>query len=461
MKVTPRSRLQYRIQHIIFVLLLFACAGFAGWLSLEYDVRSDWTAGKRHSLSQDTIKLLAQLPDQVELRTYQSDDPALVQAVNEILQRYQDNKKNFQFRLINPDIYIEQARADQIDRYGQTIIEYQGRRERVEQLSEESISNALMRLQRGKQPRLLFIGQHGERKVEDDSAIGYSLLAQRLKQQGFDVASISLLQQEIPETGAVLVLGSGNKPLLESEQDKVLQYIKSGGNLLWLQEPGYDKSYAAIARELQIENIPGVVVDNNAKLMQMLKLSHPAMIPILEYKRHPITENMQYFTLFTTATAIKAAMPDEQNQAAHNDWISTDLLITSDTSWSETGDLLSLIAFDVEQETHGPLSIGRAQQRQIRSEKEMSAQRVVIIGDTDFIANNNLGKGANLDFILKVFNWLTHDDKLIQIAPKDAPDLQLDLSARAASIIGLVFLILLPVSFLAAGLYIRFRRRRR
>ncbi|VAW66447.1 Gliding motility-associated ABC transporter substrate-binding protein GldG [hydrothermal vent metagenome] len=457
MKVTTKTRLQYRLQHSLFVLLFLGCIGFTGWLSVEYNIRSDWTAGKRHSLSNDTLQLLKELPDNVSLRSYQPDEPALLQAITEILNRYQNNKANFSFKLINPDIFIQQAKTDNIERYGQTIIEYRGRQERINTLSEENITNALIRLHRNNKTQLLFITQHGERSIKDSSAIGYSQLARRLTDKGLPVNQVNLLQQTITAEHTVLVIGAVNQPLLASEQTKILQYIKEGGNLLWLQDPGVSDSQQEISSALEIEFVNGVIVDNNPEITRMLKLSHPAIIPILEYKRHPITEKMQYFTLFTSALALQSV----GNRAdAENQWIATDLLITSKNSWAETGDLLLGAEFNNTEDTHGPLVIGIAQQRQIKSATKMSVQRIVVIGDTDFLANNQLGQGANLDFILKTFNWLAEDDRLISIADKDAPDLQLRLSANTASITGIVFLILLPLLLMGSGGFIWRRRRR-
>jgi len=95
MKITHKSQHQYRIQHIIFVILLIASIGFAGWLSNAYNKQSDWTAGKRHSLSDDTVKLLSQLPAEINVRSYQADNPTLIKAINEILNRYKSHKADF------------------------------------------------------------------------------------------------------------------------------------------------------------------------------------------------------------------------------------------------------------------------------------------------------------------------------------------------------------------------------
>ena len=458
MLVSKKTQLQYRIQHILFVLLLLGCIGFAGWLSNEYNFRSDWTAGKRHSLSEDTTRLLKQLPFAVKLRSYQPDDPALNKAINEILDRYQNNKNDFSFEIINPDIFIEQAKADNIQQYGQTIVEYNGATERIDSLSEETISNALIRLHRGNKPKLLFLSQHGERSVIDNSPVGYSQLANKLVSKGFNVSEINLIQQNLSIENSVLVMGSVNRPLLDNEQEKIRQFIKDGGQLLWLQDPVLNDSQLSFSNILNIHFIEGVMVDDNQEVNRMLKLSHPAVIPILEYKRHPITEKMQYFTLFTTATAISS---NEASKQPEFDWISSDLLITSDSSWSETNNFILGVEYNKGEDLVGPLSIGMALQRQIQLNKEKTSQRIVIIGDTDFIANNKLGNGANLDLIINTFNWLTQNNKLISIAPKNAPDQQLNLSAPIAAIFGLVFLIALPLLFFITGAVTWFKRHKK
>jgi len=458
MQASRRSHLQYRIQHIIFIILLLACIGFAGWLSNTYNHRSDWTAGARHSLSSDTLAILEQLPLPVELRSYQANNPALTNAINEILSRYKTKKSDFNYQLINPDIFIEQAKADNIKRYGQTIIEYNGQIERIEKISEQNISNALIRLQRGSSPQILFLTQHGERSIHDSSASGYNQLAQQLLNKGFKVNSINLIKDNLNTSNNILVLGSIKKPLLESEQQKIQTFIKNGGQLLWLQDPSAHASQLNIAADLNIHFVNGVVIDNNQEVNAMLSLSHPAIIPILEYRRHPITDKMQYFTLFTSATAI---ITNEIQTNTPNNWISTDLLITSANSWSESKDLNEKVEFNQQDDFAGPLSIGIAQQRQRETSQEKLSQRVVIIGDSDFIANNNIGQGANLDFILNTFNWLTSNDKLISIAPKNAPDLQLNLSAPIAALIGLIFLIFLPLVFFISGAAIWFKRHKK
>jgi ABC-type uncharacterized transport system involved in gliding motility auxiliary subunit len=88
-------------------------------------------------------------------------------------------------------------------------------------------------------------------------------------------------------------------------------------------------------------------------------------------------------------------------------------------------------------------------------------QRVAVIGDADFISNAYLGNGANLDLGNRLVNWLSHDDALIRIPPRTAPDTQLTLTPTLSLAIGLGFLAVIPLGLLAAGGTIWWRRRKR
>ena len=88
-------------------------------------------------------------------------------------------------------------------------------------------------------------------------------------------------------------------------------------------------------------------------------------------------------------------------------------------------------------------------------------QRVVVIGDGDFISNSYIGNGGNKDFGTRVFDWLLADDALIEIAEPAVQDRAIDLSDSALAIISFGFLVGLPILLAGSGLWIWRRRRRR
>ena len=142
-------------------------------------------------------------------------------------------------------------------------------------------------------------------------------------------------------------------------------------------------------------------------------------------------------------------------------------LTTSEHSWSETGVLAGEIDFDASQDISGPLTLGVGITRTLDSEKEpehselpLREQRVVVIGDGDFISNAYLGNGGNLNLGMNIINWLSRDDQLLSIPARTAPDTSLDLSKTDSVIIGFGFLLALPLLLLTTGLVIWLKRRK-
>jgi ABC-type uncharacterized transport system involved in gliding motility auxiliary subunit len=125
------------------------------------------------------------------------------------------------------------------------------------------------------------------------------------------------------------------------------------------------------------------------------------------------------------------------------------------------------VMFDVGKDVVGPLTIGYAMSREVTPDPVATGdanptkhQRVMVIGDGDFLSNSYLGNSGNLDLGLRLFNWLSGDDRLVNIPARTAPDATLDLSRTATLLVGLGFLVALPLALLATGAAIWLKRRR-
>ncbi len=463
MIISRKIRLQLQLQKFIFITLLLVAAGMLGWLSHEHSMQFDWTSNKRNTLSQTSIDLLNTLQEPVTVNVYVRDDETVRAAVEEILNRYKRVKPDFKFRLINPDIDFESAQLDNIERYGQIVIKYKGDREVVTSLGEQTISSALLRLSRAGQHKLVFLQGHGERSPADDSNTSYSKLASELTTNGFKVETHLLLQAEIPADTTVLVIAAPDRALLEGELEHIRKYINQGGNLFWMMDPGDMQGMDEIAELLGVRFLDGIVVDNNTNLRNTLRIAHPAMVPVLDYNQHAITSGLEYNTLFPIARGIELLANDGDNNGNSN-WDGTVIAQSLDRSWSEAGGLSAEIEFNEDAgDINGPVAMIMALERVITGEEkpDKATQRVVVAGDSDFIANSYLGAGANMALGMNIFNWLAGDDDLIAVEPKKAPDIQLQLEDSEILLIGVGFFLVLPLGLLATGFIIWFKRRKR
>lgn len=459
MQITKKSRRQLQLQNLLFLLILLALMGLIAWLSTTYSFQADWTANQSNSLSQDSIQLLATIPEAVHITAFAREDSLLRKQIRDLVGRYQRSKDDLHLKFVNPDAEPERVRELGITRDGELLLAYQGRSEKVSQLDEQSLTNALMRIARHREGKIFFLTGHGERDPHGEANFALGNFGKVLEQKGIELDTLNLAETPaIPESTRLLVIASPQVKLLPGEVHLILDYVKQGGNLLWLSEPDEDDGLAPLAEYLGIEFLPGVVVDATT---QLFGIDNPAFALIPAYPPHPVTRDMDSLTLFPQAVALQTETV--------NDWHVAPLLTTLERSWTEIGELNGTISLDPDSdEQGGPLDIGVALTRtppqdgdQASDEDAGREQRVVVIGDGDFLANNYLGNGGNLDLGLNLFDWLNHDDQFIAIAARTAGDKTLELGKTAQTLIGFGFLFVLPGLLLTCGLLIWWRRRSR
>jgi ABC-type uncharacterized transport system involved in gliding motility auxiliary subunit len=465
MRIDRQTRIQLTIQKAVFLFLFLGIIGMLAWLTDHYQWQFDFTANKRHSISQESTRLLDKLPGEIVLHAYTRDE-VTGQAITEIISRYQRHKDDFTLRLLNPDIDIVDVQKDGVvmNTAVAFVVHYQGRMEHIESLSEQSISNALLRLNRASDQKVVFITGHGEFSI-GQSERSYSRLTSRLSEMGINIEAINLAEKAIPGNTRLLVIAAPRADYLPGELSLISEQIAGGTNLLWLSEPGDLHGLESLATSFGIQLQQGAVIDNNAELRRMLKIDHPSFIPVTEYFQHPITETIRYNSLLPTARGISPLTRD----AIVDNWQVTALFNSLAGSWSESDGLgTDEVSFSsLDGDVKGPITLAVALQRNRADDgsgddqSTSGQQRVVITGDSDFLSDTYIGAGANLNLGLNIFNWLVGDDDYINIEVKPAADIRLEFDDTSLFAIAFGYFIFIPLGFIATGFIIWHRRNRR
>ncbi|HYE35856.1 GldG family protein [Methylocaldum sp.] len=492
MKINRKTHLELRLQNLLFTLLFLAVVGLVAWLSTRYTTQFDWTAGGRHTLSEASRKVLDLMDGPVTVTAYARENAQLRNQIRDQIGRYSRHKKDLTLNFINPDTQPDKIREMGITMDGEMMVDYQGRTEKVQNAEENTLTNALQRLAVAEERHVVFLEGHGERSPQGQANHDLGQFGDELERKGVSVSMVNLaVTPDIPDNTNVLVLAGPRANFLPGEITLIQNYVNKGGNLLWLGDPGELHGLAPLAQQLGIKFLPGTVVDAST---QLFGIDDPTFALVAEYPPHPITSNFQTMTLFPATAAL--------DKEAEGSFEREPLLSTLARSWTENEAIEGKIRFDADKgERQGPLQIGYTLTRQVKpaadkpaaresksetnpngqskteramksdveqkaepakdADKKSSEQRVVVIGDGDFLSNAFLGNGGNLELGLNIIHWLSQNEAFINIPAKTSPDRKLELSPVASGAIAIGFLIALPVGLIGTGAAIWFKRRRR
>ncbi|HHB91915.1 MAG TPA: ABC transporter, partial [Thioploca sp.] len=413
----------------------------------------------------------------ITITVYVDNDNNLRHSIKDLIERYQQYKTDIKLRFVDPFTVPGEVRERGIKVNGELIIDYKKRSEHVQDITEQNITSALQRVVRTEERLIVFLEGHGERTINNTSDHDLSQWANLLTSSGFKVQPLNFGQMvAIPANTSVLVIPSPRRNLLPSEIKLITDYVDNGGSLLWLLDPTVPmQGLETLAIKFGLTVQPGMIVD---PISRFLGVNNPAIVSVTTtgYNiNHPITTGFKdYLTLFPQASGLIVEPPEN--------WVEIPLLTSHPQAWSETGDMEGEVKYNQETDINGPLNIAFAlihedlehDEGDYDNPEEDTAeidvvedtiensreQRVVIVGDGDFLSNAFLQYGGNVDLGIKIMNWLAEDDVFINIPIKTAIDLNLDLSPNTAIFLGAFFLFLLPIILISIGIVVWLKRRK-
>ncbi|MDX8385469.1 MAG: Gldg family protein [Gallionella sp.] len=437
-------------KNLIFVLLLAVMALGIGYFATRFHAQQDITHNANNSLDPVSVTVIEQMNEPINITVYATEHDAKLGDIRKILgdfiSLYQRYKSDLELTFIDPTKEEEKTRAAGIQLNGEMVIEYAGRNEHLTQINEQTVTSTLLRLAHARDQKVMYLDGHGERKL--DGAANHDLgkpFGAKLIQNGFQIGNLNLaLAQGVPDNVSVLVVTQPKIDLISGEIDLLLQYIERGGNLLWLIDAEPLHGLERLADKLDLLLPPGVVIDPAAS-----NVNAPAHWSLgATYPPHDITRNFNLITVFPSARPLV--------KKENSDWQHHVLVEVAPRGWVSSKAKINEPRFDKKHDTPGPAIIAMALQRPVNNRE----QRIVVVGNGAFVANNYAGNGGNVDLGINMVNWLAGEEHLITLQPRSAKDNNLTLSSLHLSIVGIGFLIVVPLLLAGVGGYIWWKRRR-
>ncbi|MBW1844507.1 MAG: GldG family protein, partial [Deltaproteobacteria bacterium] len=324
-----RRASKYGSSSLLSALLVIAILGMGGYLANRYPQRFDWSEQGVHSLSDQTTKVLSALEQDVEaLALYGRMDWEPVRAQ---LDRY--TYASERFKII--DIADPNEKPDLLDRYGlmpeqlgQGIVHlrYGGESVNVEQPTEETLTNAIVKLTRTGDKTVYFLEGHGENPIDGEKGAaeeGYQQAAEALRNENYKVEKLLLAaKSDVPEDADVVVIAGASRLMLVEERDALDRYVERGGAVLAMIDPRVRTDLVAKLGEWGVELGDDIVVDRE------LAVINRATTPFARHApNHPITQNLREYTWFLEVRSVKPSAEAEDRFS--------EIVLTGRESWAE------------------------------------------------------------------------------------------------------------------------------
>src|SRR5207244_3205965 len=110
---------------------------------------------------------------------------------------------------------------------------------RAKEISEESLTNALIEVTRGSAKKIYFTKGHGEHEIGDSTERGLKNFVESLKSEGYQAEQILLAEhKQMPADAQALVMAGPVASLTEGEAKLVKEWVDKGGKLVAMIDPG-------------------------------------------------------------------------------------------------------------------------------------------------------------------------------------------------------------------------------
>ncbi|ATL49239.1 ABC transporter [Chitinophaga caeni] len=319
-----------------------------------------------------------------------------------------------------------------------------------------------------KLPKIAFLQGQGERKIEGDRIMDYTLFSSvktfryALTNQGCDVMNLDLSgNRQIPDSVDIIVVADMKEMPSDDVMKKVDDYVAKGGNLLITLKPGSEVMNQFIAK-FGVKTVPGQLVQPKQDIAGNAVICRPTQE---SYKTAEIYEMMNQRHQYVGMVKAAALVMDSSNDRGY----AAIPIMRTDTmkTWNE----LQTIDFVNDSASLDPATGERVDSfvtvmgltRQV-GKKE---QRIVIIGDADCISNGGMNPpiriygAGNFTLVPGTFHWLSYGTVPVDVSRPKPSDDNTTLTKSGAKILRISLLWIWPGLLLLISSILLIRRKRK
>lgn len=436
--------------HGINVLLVLSILGVVNYLGNKNFKEFDLTLEKRNSLTDQTKKVLEMVKAPLKMTVFAKREEWA--SMLNLLRLYSAQNQKITLEAIDTDLRPDLVRSKNITQNGTVFINYGSDESSFIIMDELSVTNALMKALRPDKIVLYFVTGHQELSCADTSPEGLSVLCGQLKAQNYEIKELDLTKiMSIPKDATAVFIFGPISGFLKQEVELVEEYLKEGGSLFLALAPAFKAEvYDNLTKLVKPYGLmlgKDIVIDRLSTVQ-----GAEATIPIVSnYESgHPITEGFKLRTVFPLSSSVSIV---GQNDSAHI------LAYTSSFpgSWAET-DLKAVTQgkalYEEKKDHKGPIGL-----MGVAEATDSTKTRVALLGSSSFLVNGQQNQSGNTTLFLNTVSWMANDEGIISFNRPGIEEYPVILSAQHLQMIFVISILVVPIVFFGAGIFI-YRRRR-
>ena len=492
----------YGLNATAMTLLFLAIAAVIIWVGAQGTAKWDVTATRQFSIAPQTESILKDLQQEVRALAFfvpGDINQTVVRSTSlDLLEEYGRQSGLFSFEVVDPDLNPERARNVGINpnsQPGTVVFSSEGALQPVNTLifqqeggflpnltMEKDFSQAVLAVTRTQQKVVYFTIRHGERNITSADDGGYALARFGIEGDNYTVRPLDIVTAgTIPEDAAAVIVAGPQRELLEEEAGPLGDYLRGGGNALFLLDPNPPASFTTILEEWGVRLGEGTIIDlassvsNNTRAPFVgeggyslhAALNGPGDELFNAVRYSPITQPIDDFSFYDHAAAIIPLAEQADDLELPNIFYAGNT--TTIAPFLTSSPIFSWLERDADAETRdddeatGPLAIGvtidAAGPYGVEPTPGAPRTKIVVIGDSDFASNRFFSSFSNGDVLLNSVNWLTGDVDLISVRPKLRDARLLIVKQEEWNFIRWSSLLILPIAVGLAGAFVWWKQR--
>ena len=444
---------QYSIYSTFYVFVVLAVLGVANYLANKNNKTYDTTANKRYSLSDQTTKVVKGLSKDVNITYW--DNAEGFGAAKDMLNQYTILSSKVKVEYVDAIKKPAMARAAGVTNLGTLVVESGTRREEAKGLTEEQITSALVRVLKGTERTVCFVQGGGEKELDKSARDGFTAVKEMVERDNYKIQKLNLLESSdiLPKCTVVVVPGPKfDYPAASVESLK--KHVEAGGKVLFMLDPPFNVDKLRVSENKALVDVLagwGVTVNKDlvVDLSRVGQMMGGAVLAN-KFESHPVVREMG-------GRPVVMAFPRSMEGKSTDKTTVEKLFSSLSSSFALTDLSKAEIDPNPEKDKRGPFTMSVA--GTYKTGQENKDGRFVVVGNSSFIDNGNIQLYGNSDLFLNMLAWLSADEDLISIRPKDPEDRRIQLDQGQLNTVIVVSQFVLPLIALGAAIYIWRKRR--